>query len=259
MGKFLVTGVSSGIGRALAKKLVIEGNVVWGVARRENLLKELKKELKNSSKFSYFVMDVSKSESWKKLVGQIEKDGFIPDAIIFNAAIMGNDLASDLDLESTKKMFAVNFFGTLEGVKDLLRILKPGTQFIAISSSSALKGSSLEGIGYPASKAALSIAFESLHQKFKSKYSFKTIYFGPVNSGRGPYKNDSLTILSEERAVKKILCALKGKQVIYCYPKLLFFILKVIKLLPSSIYFNILTMIENYHKKKAQNTVQTKN
>jgi len=43
--KILITGASSGIGRELAKQLVKDGHVVWGVARRENLLNDLKKEL----------------------------------------------------------------------------------------------------------------------------------------------------------------------------------------------------------------------
>jgi len=249
MKNFLITGVSSGIGRALTKKLVKEGNMVWGVARREELLKDLKKELNNSSKFFYSEMDISKNESWEKLLAQMEKAKFIPRTIIFNAAINKNDLIFGLETNSTREIFEINLFGALEGIRVLLKSIKPRAEFIAISSSSALKGSKVEGIGYPASKAALSIAFESLHQKFKGKYSFKTIYFGPINSGMGPFKKNSLFLLSEEQAINKILQVVKGKKAVYYYPKILFFLLKTIKLLPSVIYYSILDLIENFHLK----------
>ncbi len=121
---------------------------------------------------------------------------------------------------------------------------------MAISSSSALKGSGVEGIGYPASKAALSIAFESLYQKFKNKYIFKTIYFGPINTGMVPFRKNSLFLLSEKQAVSKIIQATLGKKVIYYYPGVLFFILKTIRHFPSKIYFYLLSQIEEFHKKR---------
>jgi len=46
--RVLITGVSSGIGRELTKQLVVEGDSVWGVARRKELLINLKKELKGA-------------------------------------------------------------------------------------------------------------------------------------------------------------------------------------------------------------------
>lgn len=246
---FLITGVSSGIGRALAKRLIDEGNLVWGVARRQSLLEDLKKELK-SEDFFYSVMDISKGQSWEGLVGQMKKAGFVPDKIIFNAAVNKNDLAGDLEIGLTREMFDINFFGALEGIETLLKFVNMKAEFMAISSTSALKGSGVEGMGYPASKAALSVAFESLYQKFKNKYVFKTVYFGPVNSGMVPFRQKTFFMLSEEQAVGKIMQAAEGKKVVYYYPWILFFILKVIKLFPSRVYFYFLDKIENFHKKR---------
>lgn len=39
MDRILITGVSSGIGRALTKRLIADGQTVWGIARRQNLSK----------------------------------------------------------------------------------------------------------------------------------------------------------------------------------------------------------------------------
>ncbi len=249
MIRFLITGVSSGIGRALVKRLINEGNMVWGVARRQGLLEDLRKEL-CSANFFYSEMDISKRKEWEKLAGQMKKADFVPDKTIFNAAINKNDFVNDLETDLTREMFDINLFGALEGIKVLLKFVNPKAEFMAISSSSALKGSGVEGIGYPASKAALSIAFESLYQKFKNKYIFKTIYFGPINTGMVPFRKNSLFLLSEKQAVSKIIQATLGKKVIYYYPGVLFFILKTIRHFPSKIYFYLLSQIEEFHKKR---------
>lgn len=64
--KVLITGASSGIGRDMARYLSSLGYDLVIVARRENLLEELKKDLKTNVEIE--CMDVSKEENCKKLV-----------------------------------------------------------------------------------------------------------------------------------------------------------------------------------------------
>lgn len=254
MIKYLITGVSSGIGRNLTKQLIRRGGTVWGIARREDRLKDLKKELSNSPKFFYSCADQSKDSDWAFIIKQLRREKFIPQVIIFNAAISEYDLEKQIKLESLEKMLNVNFLGVMKGINHLLPIVKDGTQFIAISSFSALKGSGTEGIGYASSKAALSIAFESLYQKYKnSKLLFKTIFFGPVNSGMTPFKKRVPFVTSEDQAVRFIIQSVKSKQGQYYYPKKIFLTLKLIKLLPPNIYFKILSMMESLHLKFQKN------
>lgn len=249
MSKFLITGVSSGIGRALTKELILRGETVWGIARRQDLLKSLSKEL-DSKNFIYTVMDQTHHQEWQSLVNFFKRKKFTPNIIIFNAAISQNDLLDGINLAALENMLDVNFLGIIRGIKSLLEIVKPKTQFIAISSFSSLKGSGLEGIGYAASKAALSVGFESLHQKYKDMgIIFKTIYFGPINSGMGPFRKNVPFILSENQAVKCIIDSTKSNRGQFFYPKNIFFIFKIIKLLPSDIYFKILTKMESIHSK----------
>lgn len=250
MSKFFITGVSSGIGKALTKKLIQMGATVWGIARREYLLKELKKELNNTPKFFYTTMDQSEKNSWRSLLRSFTRKKFIPEIIIFNAAISQNDLQSNIDVETLEKIMEVNFLGVMRGISALLPMVKPGTQFITISSFSALKGSGREGIGYAASKAALSVGFESLYQKYKDKgIIFKTIYFGPISSGMGPFKRNIPFVLSENQAVKFIIDSIGNSKGQFYYPKSIFFIFKIIKLLPPNIYFKILSQMEFIHTK----------
>lgn len=249
MTKYLITGVSSGIGRTLTKELINRGGTVWGIARREKLLKTLKKEI-GSRQFIYTVMDQTKNQSWQSLVRQFKKRRFNPEIIIFNAAISKNDLRDGINIAILENIIEVNFLGVMRGINNLLPLIKPSAQIIGISSFSALKGSGVEGVGYAASKAALSIGFESLYQKYKNKgIIFKTIYFGPINSGMGSFKKNVPFILSENQAVKFIINSIKGKQGQYYYPRSIFFAMKLIKLLPSSVYFKILSIMESSHSR----------
>ena len=64
--KALITGASSGIGRDMARYLSSLGYDLVIVARRENLLEELKKDLKTNVEIE--CMDVSREENCKKLI-----------------------------------------------------------------------------------------------------------------------------------------------------------------------------------------------
>lgn len=239
--KVLITGVSSGIGRHLAEKLVRDGYQVFGIARRQ---------VKSGPGFIFLSVDLTDQDAWEKITRQMVRIKFIPDIIILNAAILENDLKEGIDLEITNRLMETNFFAPIRGVEALLKIVKKRTQFIAISSLSALKGSGSEGIGYAASKAALSVAFESLHQKFKKQYFFQTIYFGPVKGGMGPFKTSAPFILKEETAVDLILQTIKDKSIIKYCPWYIFFAIKIIKLLPYQLYFTCLTVMEHIRNKK---------
>lgn len=93
--KALITGASSGIGRDMARYLSSLGYDLVIVARRENLLEELKKDLKTNVEIE--VLDVSKEENCKEL---FEKHKDI-DLLINNAGfgLFGEFTEIDLDKE----------------------------------------------------------------------------------------------------------------------------------------------------------------
>ena len=69
MARFFITGISSGIGYGLTKKLIGKKHQVWGVARREALLVDLAREL-NSDRFHYSVCDVTNFKSVNQTMAQ---------------------------------------------------------------------------------------------------------------------------------------------------------------------------------------------
>lgn len=253
MSTFLITGTSSGIGKALTQKLISQGHTVWGIARREKLLHQLKEEVDTPSRFLYSKIDLSGKSSWHALTSQMRSNHFIPQIVIFNAAAFVKDYKqSQAHLKQVRRSFEINFFSVLSGFNELLKIVKPRTQFIFISSSSALKGSGAEGVGYPASKAALSIAFESLYQKYKHRHYLQIIYFGQVDTAMLPMKPKFIHPLSLDQAVSRIIKTVHSRQPVTYSPWYLFFFLKAIRLLPANIYLQILSLIDRLHLKSVK-------
>jgi len=253
MANYLITGVSSGIGRDLTKRLVGQGHKVLGIARREKLLQDLKTELNATPKLEILSVDLAQENAWKVVLRRVIQRRFDPDVVIFNAAIFEKDYRNkSLDFSQMRRSFEINFFSIIKGFELLIKIVKPNTQFIFISSSSALKGSGAEGIGYPASKAALSSAFESLYQKYKKKYRLKIIYFGPISTNMLPSASRFTPILSPDQAVEKIVRVIQAYRVINYAPGILFLFLRFIKVLPDYLYLTILSLIDILHFKSSK-------
>lgn len=240
----LITGVSSGIGNTLCKLLIKKGFKVWGIARRKNLLDQLNKQLK-SNDFTYTAADVSGENFWQKLIQKMKVKKFTPQTIIFNAAIHQNDLEKGINLEILKNIMDINFFSVLKGVKEISENYHASLHFIAISSASAFKGNHSEGIGYSASKGALSNAFESLYQKhISSKITFTTIFLGPVVTDMIRFAKQPPLTLTQQQVAGYILNAIYEKKPFYYYPKAAFKLLSVMRLLPKETFFKLWSRIQ---------------
>ncbi len=133
--KALITGASSGIGREIAKYLDSKGYETILVARREDRLKELSKDLKHESKI--IVLDVSKQKDVEKLI-DITKDDKDIEILINNA---GFGLFGDFDetpLERELEMIDVNIKAVHMLTKEfLIRFKKQNKGYILNVASSA--------------------------------------------------------------------------------------------------------------------------
>lgn len=106
----LITGASSGIGVEFAKIHAAKGGDVILVARRENLLNELKLELEQTYKVKAYVLacDLSKSEAADELFSKTEELGLEVDVLINNAGFGGYGYFHERDLALEQKMVQVN-------------------------------------------------------------------------------------------------------------------------------------------------------
>ncbi|WP_285017223.1 SDR family oxidoreductase [Lactococcus garvieae] len=114
----IITGASSGIGKATAKKLAIAGAKVVVSARREPLLEEIANDL-SEYEVSYKMADVTKLEDMKSLISFAdEKYGKI-DAMFHNAGIMPMGPLSDdsnITNEKWKSVVDINIMGVINGL-----------------------------------------------------------------------------------------------------------------------------------------------
>lgn len=150
----VITGASSGIGKALAEKYASKGwRLVLG-ARRVERLKELEKALPNTEILSVKT-DVSVEEDCRNLIeSAIQKFGQI-DVLINNAGISMRASIEDVEMDVLRKLMDVNYWGTVYCTKFALpHLLKQKGSLVGVISVGGYVG--LPGrTGYSASKFAV--------------------------------------------------------------------------------------------------------
>ena len=97
----LITGASSGIGEAFARRLAADGHDLIVVARSENKLHELCDELMLNHKIMahYVAIDLLEEDADELLLEETEKHGFEVEWLINNAGFGSMGDFVDLDLE----------------------------------------------------------------------------------------------------------------------------------------------------------------
>ena len=152
----IITGASSGIGKALAISIAKLGAKVVLAARNMLLIEDISSAL-NAEGFNTMVVkvDVSVEADCKLLIeNTIQKYGKI-DILINNAGISMRAMFEDVNLEVIRKLMDVNFWGTVYCTKYALPyILKEQGSIVGVSSIAGYKGLPARS-GYSASKFAM--------------------------------------------------------------------------------------------------------
>jgi|TARA_R110002020_G_scaffold2598_4_gene12384 NADP-dependent 3-hydroxy acid dehydrogenase YdfG len=177
----IITGASSGIGEATAKKLSQEGANVVLSARREDRLNSLKDEIvKNGGLALVVPADVTKKEDFKKVVSStLEEFGSI-DGIINNAGLMPLSYVKNLHTDEWDKMIDVNIKGVTNGVSAVLPTMmeQKSGNIVNISSSAAHKYYP-GGAVYCATKAAVKMFTEGLRAELAPHYGINVTSIDP--------------------------------------------------------------------------------
>lgn len=122
----IITGASSGIGKATAIKLAQNGARLVLAARSESKLQMIAKELtaKFDSEVIYKVTDVKKESDLKELIDFTMEKFQRVDVLFNNAGLMPVSLLRDGKSNEWEKMIDVNLKGTLFGIKYVLPIME---------------------------------------------------------------------------------------------------------------------------------------
>jgi uncharacterized protein len=151
----VITGASSGLGRRLALDLAARGADVIAVARREERLRDLGCD--------YRVLDGGDVAAFVELLTEVEQDRGRIDLLLNIAGVDGVGRKKPPDLAATRAVFEVNFFAPYAAMLAVLPGMRARRHGVIANMSSDDGRAPGPGAGdYPASKAALSAATESL-------------------------------------------------------------------------------------------------
>ncbi|EPG74943.1 PF08643 family protein [Leptospira fainei serovar Hurstbridge str. BUT 6] len=159
----LITGASSGIGKATAEILARNGFIVYGAARRLSEMDELKKLGGHPIQ-----LDVTDAKTIERVIDQIiESEGKI-DVLINNAGFGLYGSIEDTSIEDAKYQFEVNIFGLAKLIQSVIpHMRKQGSgKIINISSVSGKTYAPLSG-WYHASKHAVEGLSDCLRLELK--------------------------------------------------------------------------------------------
>jgi dehydrogenase/reductase SDR family protein 7B len=166
----IITGGSSGIGRALAEVFGQHGSKILITGRNAVDLQEAVNHLRKTGIDAHgFASDVSKEEDNRNMAAEALRLFGRIDILINNAGISMRALFEEVEMDVVRRVMDINFYGVLFATKYCLpEILKNKGSVIGISSVAGYRG--LPGrTGYSASKFALNGFLEVLRTEMLKK------------------------------------------------------------------------------------------
>jgi NAD(P)-dependent dehydrogenase (short-subunit alcohol dehydrogenase family) len=161
---WLITGISSGLGKALAQAVMANGDFVIGTLRQPAQVEAFNRD--HDGKGKAMLLDVTDHEAIEKAVAEI-KDHFPRiDVLVNNAGVGFIGAVEESSLEEIRQVFEVNVFSVLKMTQEVLPLMRQqgNGHVVQISSQAGIKASAGFGI-YNASKFALEGFSEALAQE----------------------------------------------------------------------------------------------
>lgn len=249
-----ITGASSGIGRAVALRLVEEGYAVVVTARNHDNLVALQHEATGPGKIIVLDGDVTHPGDMERLLTAIEYEHGQVALAILNAGVAIPVRGDDLRYEAFEESFAVNLHGVVNCLVPLVEHMKAkGQGQIAIVSSVVGYSGLPMGAAYGATKAALINMAESL--KFdldRIGIRLQLICPGFVDT-QGAVKGDfpRPALVSVETAAERISQGLKSQRFEISFPKRFTYLVKLLQFLPYAAYFALVKWLVPWRAPKS--------
>ena len=244
--KIIITGASSGLGKALAKHYASLGAILGLIARNRTSLESLINELPDTVSVFYDI-DVRDAESMQSAASDFIKRYGCPDIVIANAGISQGTLTEYAeDSKIFESILATNVIGIVNTFQPFITVMRaPGKgNLVGISSVASCRG--LPGSSaYSASKAAANSYLESLRvEMFKSGVSVITICPGYIitpMTANNPFHMPF--IMTAETAAKKIVHIINHKKIFSVIPWQMGIVARILKLLPNFVYDRLFSIM----------------
>jgi NAD(P)-dependent dehydrogenase (short-subunit alcohol dehydrogenase family) len=166
--KVFITGASSGIGAALARRYAALGADCHLVGRRIAALEMVRVSLAQAERQRSYIVDVTDANALAEVARRVIAESGVPDVVIACAGLSGGtDTGDPRDLPSFRRIFDTNVIGAVATFMPFIAEMKAappiagGRRLVVIGSVAGVRG--LPGSGaYSASKAAVAAYAESL-------------------------------------------------------------------------------------------------
>ena len=207
----VITGGSSGIGLAIAKRFVEEGAYVFITGRRQAELNKARQLI--GKNVTAVQGDVAKLEDLDHLYDVVKKEKESLNIVIANAGFVEICPIEKITPEHYDKTFNINTRGALFTVQKALPLLKDGGKIVFVSSGIHLKGIPFYAT-YAATKAALRSFTRTLAAELKNrKIRVNNLSPGPVDTPiiDGQYKTKEEADRAKEDFINLTPLARLGK------------------------------------------------
>ena len=244
--KIIITGASSGLGKALAKHYASLGAILGLIARNKASLESLINELPDTVSVFYDI-DVRVAESMQSAASDFIKRYGCPDIVIANAGISQGTLTEYAeDSKIFDSILATNVTGIVNTFQPFITVMRAQGKgnLVGISSVASCRG--LPGSSaYSASKAAANSYLESIRvEMFKSGVSVITICPGYIitpMTANNPFHMPF--IMTAETAAKKIVHIINHKKIFSVIPWQMGIVAHILRLLPNFVYDRLFSIM----------------
>ncbi len=233
----VVTGASSGIGWALAKRLASAGYKVGLIARRKDKLVALAEEIQKKGGTAVGAgADVGNRDQTRVAVQTLREQLGPIDLMIANAGVGMPTLLDPLNIGDIEEMFRVNVLGVVYCIEGVLpEMLRRGRGHLAaVSSLAAYKGLPGES-AYCASKAAVNVYLEGLRIQLRERGIAVTVLCpGFVRTPMTAANEFHMPgLLEADEAARRIVRAIRRHSKVYNFPVGLSLLMKLTRWLPD--------------------------
>ncbi len=237
----IITGASSGIGAALARRLASSGFKVGLIARRLDRLEALHAELGGQSAIAQ--ADVGVRQEVVGAIHELAARLGPVDLLIANAGVGHRVQLNPMNVEQIEKVIRVNLLGVIYSLEAVLPAMldRHSGHLAAISSVAAFKGMPGES-AYCASKAGLGAFMEGLRIQLRGTgLAVTTINPGFVKSEMTAGHRFHMPFLLEtDEAARRICRALLAKRKVFSFPWQTACLLRLARFLPDALFARVM-------------------
>lgn len=244
----MITGASAGIGEALARHIAVHCEHLVLVARRRELLEQLKEKVGDRAAVHLVVADVADHQPFQSALRQALTDLPAVDLLVMNAGISRHgEAGKHLQLPLFQSIYAVNLFGAIAAVDVVLPEMMAANRghIVGVSSIAGYRG--LPGAAaYCSSKSALWRALESLRCELAdTALTISTIHPGFVETELTAKNKFKMPFLMDcDTAAAHMTRVILKRKIHDAFPWQYRWLYKLLRPMPDAMFYRIFKIVK---------------